>query len=360
MTISDYIPEECLPYVKASGRDVLERIDGDQLRSVVVGVLCGENVRTATEPLTRRRIAILNAALMITIFRACQVMTPSELIEQAHAECRELQKTNPKRIVLMWLLGLTEKQVQNVLRSDDGAWLEYVQLSSRVSEDIALYSEEKFGSLDWILRSSGDSANLGWLWIHLLMNAVGTQSLATRGSEKSMYGKLFEKLVMGSTLRMLGFEYDAGHTGKNMTFWLSERGSKRECDATAIVGDGLGIRFDIGFIGPGNTEISLDKVSRFERMAEISGRSFEMQTVVIVDRIGDGSRIEQLAEAINGKILQMSHALWTVSLDSVIGEHAPNYERKFKMSSTVKDVHKLASESLPPNQLDQIVELIYM
>ena len=357
--IAECIPEECLPYVKASGRDVLERIDGDQLRSVVVGVLCGENVRTATEPLTRRRIAILNAALVITIFRACQQMTPSELIQQAHIECLELQKKDPRRIVLMWLLGLTEKQVQNVLRSDKAAWSDYVQLSDKVSEDMAHYSVEQFGSLDWVLGSGGKTANLDWLWIHLLMNAAGTQSLATRGSEKSVYGKLFERLVMGSTFRMLGFEYDANCTGKDMTFWLSERGDKRECDATAIVGDGRGIKVDIGFIGPGNTEISLDKVSRFDRMADIDGRNFEMQTVIIIDRIGAGSRIEQLAESIDGRILQMSHTLWTVSLDAVIKEHVPNYDRKFRNSSTVKDVHNLASQSLPPNQLDQIVELIY-
>ena len=131
MPLADYIPKECLAYVRASGKELLNRIGHDELREIVTGVLCGENVRSATEPLTRRRLATLNAAILVTLVRASQEMSPRELLEQAQRECRSLSLNDPRRVVLMWILGLTNKQVQNVLRSDDGAWSDFVQPQRR-------------------------------------------------------------------------------------------------------------------------------------------------------------------------------------------------------------------------------------
>ncbi|MFW2003647.1 CfrBI family restriction endonuclease, partial [Acinetobacter ursingii] len=66
-------------------------------------------------------------------------------------------------------------------------------------------------------------------------------------------------------------------------FWLSSQSDeRREADAT-IVFNILGIRVDIVFIGPGNSEITLDKVSRFTKHDEISCKSYHMSTIVIVD-----------------------------------------------------------------------------
>jgi len=82
----------------------------------------------------------------------------------------------------------------------------------------------------------------------------------------------------------------------NKVFWLSERKEKRESDATALIRAGQGVRFDIGFIGRGNPEISLDKVSRFEREIELGRQKHYMATIILVDRIGERSRIVELAE----------------------------------------------------------------
>ena len=70
------------------------------------------------------------------------------------------------------------------------------------------------------------------------------------------------------------------------------------------------MRFDIGFIGRGNPEIALDKVSRFARHEDIEGTNWYMATIIIVDRLGRGSRVEQLAREIDGEIVQMSGAYW--------------------------------------------------
>jgi hypothetical protein len=93
-------------------------------------------------------------------------------------------------------------------------------------------------------------------------------------------------------------------------FWLSSQGEKRESDATVLIEAGKGVRFDIGFIGRGNPEISLDKVSRFEREVEFGRSRWYMSTIIIVDRIGANSRITDLARAIGGTIIQMSMAYW--------------------------------------------------
>jgi hypothetical protein len=105
-------------------------------------------------------------------------------------------------------------------------------------------------------------------------------------------------------------------------FWLSSTG-KRESDATVLCGAGRGVRFDIGFIGRGNPEISLDKVSRFERHLDFGRGNYYMKTFIIVDRIGERSRIEDNARAIDGQIVQMSGSYWirlvAAGLGSAVG-----------------------------------------
>lgn len=93
-----------------------------------------------------------------------------------------------------------------------------------MANDAAKHSSDAFGALKWILEVEGHTAHWNWLWAHALMVPIGSQTLATRGSEKSMYGKFFEKLVMGSVLEILGFSFDGKRSGCDMTYWLSERG----------------------------------------------------------------------------------------------------------------------------------------
>ena len=97
--------------------------------------------------------------------------------------------------------------------------------------------------------------------------------------------------------------------------------------STVLYKAGVGVRFDIGFIGPGNTEISLDKVSRFEKEMEHGRQVHYMSTIIIVDRIGEKSRIVEMAKAINGDIVQMSMAYWVkdicIILNNKIGFKHP-------------------------------------
>lgn len=103
-------------------------------------------------------------------------------------------------------------------------------------------------------------------------------------------------------------------------FWLTSSGEKRESDATLLYKAGKGVRFDIGFIGRGNPEISLDKVSRFEREVEFGRGKWYLATIILVDHIGKGSRIETLAKEIEGTIIQMSMAYWPKEIAKVLHE----------------------------------------
>ena len=144
---------------------------------------------------------------------------------------------------------------------------------------------------------------------------IGSQPLAIRGSEKSTYGKLFERLVLGSVLASLGFEQTGVPPSKtSKVFWLSSKFGEREADATLLVTPGQAIRFDLGFIGIGNPEITKDKVSRFEREFEISKQRYHSATCIIVDRVGEGSALEEQARRAGAKVIQMSMSYWPVEL----------------------------------------------
>lgn len=127
-----------------------------------------------------------------------------------------------------------------------------------------------------------------------------------------MYGKLFERLVLGGVLSALGFtRVDRGDTSSSVgVFWLSDPSDTRECDATLIVKPGVIVRFDIGFIGPGNPEISKDKLSRYAREAELGSGSAKSTTFVIIDRLPRTGKTEAAAKRIGAQILQMSLQYW--------------------------------------------------
>ncbi len=172
-----------------------------------------------------------------------------------------------------------------------------------------------------ITINGSQKAQINWLWMAYLLNTIGAQALAIRGSEKSAYGKLFEKLVLGSLLHILGFKHITPPPQEyEKVFWLSSRNEKRESDATLLYELGQGVRFDIGFIGRGNPEISLDKVTRFEREISLGRSKFFMATIILVDRIGANSRLERMAEEVQGTIIQMSAGYWPKQVAQVLNK----------------------------------------
>jgi hypothetical protein len=159
---------------------------------------------------------------------------------------------------------------------------------------------------------------LQWEEFFRLTTAIGAQTLTIRGSDKSMYGKIFERLVLGTVLTLLGFRFVPDGAAKSVTtaglFWLSDSNDNRECDATVLVTPGNFVRFDIGFIGPGNPEISKDKLSRFASERIHEGKTTYSKTIVVVDTLPRTTKTIEAAKAIGADIIQMSMKFWPIEL----------------------------------------------
>jgi hypothetical protein len=136
-----------------------------------------------------------------------------------------------------------------------------------------------------------------------------------------MFGKLFERLILGSLLTILGFRqvHPSSLDEAEGVFWLSDSTGDREADATLILQPGKIARFDIGFIGPGNSEISKDKLSRYEREIETAGQIYGSNTFIIVDRLPNTDKTRRAAERIGAEIVQMSMQYWPRELAIKMG-----------------------------------------
>ena len=322
--ITNAIPTNGKTLVKYKGSELIERLGSTVIYDVVSSILAGGNVRAMTEKLTQRRVALSNSAMLATFLNLLsEGININELFGQIEKELSSPRKlTIEERNFLQWMLGLTGKSIQNVLRGDKESLKNYVQeLQESINENSKI-AEIDYGIISGMIRSQNGALNFNWSTFQMLSLAIGTQTLAIRGAEKSMYGKFFEKLILGALLTILGFDFISSQdtTRNSMVFWLSERGDKRESDATLLFKPGKGVRFDIGFIGVGNTEISLDKVSRFEREMERGSINHYMKTIVLIDRIGEGSRIVEMAKAIDGVIIQMSMTYWVFEVATILKE----------------------------------------
>src|SRR5258708_11212715 len=292
------IPESMRKLLSANGIETVRQLGVESVRSVILDILSGKNLRSVTESLTRRRIAALNLALVSLFLKGATELDQfvDKLPDMAAQAYANKSYTAAERALAQWILGLTNKAYQNVLRSDLSLVPEYKDVYVEACREVVARHAQEHGELvgtfTWDKNSSVASTPIDWTFLVYLLNAVVAQTLTTRGSDKSTYGKLFERLVLGSLLYILDFEPSLPPQRfpgplPDRVFWLSLRKDEdREADATLIYGPGLGVRFDIGFIGIGNTEITKDKTTRFRRNAKIAAKDYYMATIIIVDRVG--------------------------------------------------------------------------
>lgn len=321
--LTDLLGTDAFKLLSGSGVDLIQQVGFDVIRGIIFDILTGKNLRDSTEVLTRSRIAALNIALTSFFLKGASQSQDfvSNLPSLASNILTRKRLPKSERWLANWLLGLTSKSVQNVLRDNPNLIESYRQRYVETCNEIIAKNKQTYGELTGTLTLGTEvEAQVDWLLILYLLNTIGAQTLTIRGSEKSSYGKLFEKLVLGSLLSILGFKYEPNKSVRKGTFWLSTQDEKRESDATLLYNIGQGVRFDIGFIGRGNSEISLDKVSRFQRHEEIQGTSWYMATFIIVDRLGRDSKVAKLAKDIEGDIIQMSGSYWPCEVASLLHE----------------------------------------
>lgn len=325
MIIDDLFPEKGKLVLTANGKEFIERLGVETARQVILAVLRGENIRTQTEPLTRRRVAIATGAMVYLFVQGwAEVDNFTENLSVFALEQMDNTSQSEKDTFwpAQWLIGLTGKSIQNVLRSNPELRQSYIQDFENAVEEAARRCEEDFGEIsmslgyvvDGELRQSINALN--WKDLTRLTTAIGATTLTIRGSEKSTYGKLFERLIMGSVLTILGFEHveNSQSPKREKVFWLSDSSDVRECDATIRLRPGKLARFDIGFIGKGNPEIMKDKLTRYANEIEQNGKANFSQTFIIVDKMPDTTKTTEAAKKSGSEIIQMSMQFWALEL----------------------------------------------
>lgn len=322
-TIDDLFPEKGKLILSGSGRDFIEKLGVETVRQLTLDILCGENIRTQTEQLTSRRVAIASGAMVALFVKGWQGVEnfTDQLSDMALSQLKSSRRSDKELIwPANWLIGLTGKGVQNVLRDNPAAQEKYIQDFEAALEEASQKCEEDFGSIPMFLGLIEDESgkvyrNLEWRDIIRLTTAIGCATLTIRGSDKSTYGKLFERLVLGSVLHILGFQYIENPSSPiiERVFWLSDNSNLRECDGTLRLRAGKLARFDIGFIGRGNSEITKDKLSRFANV-ELYGETTS-QTFIIIDRLpAKSKKTVEAAKRAGSEIIQMSMQFWPQEL----------------------------------------------
>jgi hypothetical protein len=346
--IKELFPQSSRVLLTGSGRDFVERLGVETTKEAILAVLKGENLRAKTEPLSRQRLTQVSASLIYLFLQGnLQIENFSGKLSQLAIEQIKEAKNDAALIwVAQWLIGLTGKQVQNVLRSNKEAFYEYINDFENALKSASEKVREDMGEIKMRLQlASGESCELDWLDILRLTTAIGSQTLTIRGSDKAIYGKLFEKLILGTALTILGFEHVNLQTNTKTAniFWLSDSSDLRESDATLLFQPGKLARFDIGFIGVGNSEISKDKLSRYAREYEVAGTKSSSVTFIIVDKLPESGKTRKAAENIGAEIIQMSMQYWPRELAQKLGNRLGIKHELQQMSDTDVDEY-LASK----------------
>jgi len=312
--LTSLLPDDARALLERSGLDFVEREGLDSIRDLVLDVYMGKNHRDFTESITRDRLSILGLGLLQFYLEGMRKW-PGFIDKLPFVAANNIQAgrmSKGEKWLNNWVLGLTGKGIQNVLRDDPDAIFEYADSYVRSCKKAAEDRKLGKGQLAGQVGLSQDHLNeFSWEAMVFLQNTIGSATLTIRGSDKSTFGKTLEKPVLGSVFYVLGFDYvDTGRdTDQEGVYWLNHTAG-RESDATLILKDNKAFRFDIGFIGRGNTEISLDKVTRYRNEMEVQGKEYFVKSIVLVDRIGDKSTIRRLAEEAQAKIFTMDTPLW--------------------------------------------------
>jgi len=357
----DFLSEPAQKLLVSQGPALVKQLGIEVVRAVVYDILLGKNVRSSTEMLTRKRISLINLALVDLFLQAqAQGYTPEDLLELSLTTLKRPGRGQKKaeRWLGQWLLGLTDKGVQNILWDDYSTGLErYKAEYFEVCQGAAKSCEAEYGILSGQLTANNLKLELSWFYLLSMLNSAGAMTLTIRGSEKSTYGKLFEKLVLSSFLQVLDFKLSDETNLQNTegVYWLSST-DKRESDATLLLGSGKGVRFDIGFIGRGNSELPLDKVARFQNNLTRGPKNYYMATIIIIDKMGKKSKLEAQAQEIGGNIVQMSMSLWPQQVARILHEKV-GYENPL-VTMPSGDVPEYLKHKLAAINLEKIIAVL--
>ena len=106
--LTSLIPKAGKQLVAYTGKEAVAKIGADIVKDVVASILCGENVRDLTEKLTKRRITLINGAILAFFIRGCHDIDDfSDKYAEYVGEELKSKVTRDEKIILLWMLGLT-------------------------------------------------------------------------------------------------------------------------------------------------------------------------------------------------------------------------------------------------------------
>ncbi|HFU5892595.1 TPA: CfrBI family restriction endonuclease, partial [Enterococcus faecium] len=227
-------------------------------------------------------------------------------------------------LLTLWTLGLTKKSLDNIVRGRANLE-EYINNLNRTLDEAVSNIEDLFGNISGEINLNGKIIEVNWDFISLLFTAIGAQTLTIRGSDKSTNGKFFERLILGSSLSMMGFQYmeempEEVSPSDKLFILSSTESNERETDATVIYNN-KAISIDIGFIGGGNPEISADKVTRFRSDKIIGKIDHQMVPLIIVDTINNKTVIKSIASSLGGTAIEMRDKYWIRNMAKFISDY---------------------------------------
>nr|GFD09535.1 hypothetical protein [Tanacetum cinerariifolium] len=149
LLISDFFPQGSRLLLTGGGRAFVEQLGVEAIKRATLAILSGDNIRTQTEPLTRRRIAMVSAA-MVQLFAQGWQQFPDfkdELSQLAIAQLKAKRAGKTGKWIGQWLLGLTDKQYQNVLRGNSENLTQYVVAFEQTMREAASRCYLDFGAV---------------------------------------------------------------------------------------------------------------------------------------------------------------------------------------------------------------------
>ncbi|CAI2554575.1 hypothetical protein AKUH3B209X_01100 [Apilactobacillus kunkeei] len=311
-------------YIDAVGDNVIS----DNLKSIILN---GSNYRLITEDQVKSKLVLANQEVTKMIDRI-----PSDYLNRKNIKYFFLllgmeiiinTKSSKEYILSLWLLGLTSKGLDNIVGNSYSELYEYCM--------------NHYISSTKIVEEANERGNLSFRdFVKFL--CIDFQALTIKGSMKSMAGKLFERLILGTSLSILGFEfkstaiptedYDKYADHSNPIFWLSskEDNDGREKDATILFKKKI-INIDIGLIGKGNPEIINDKITRYRDTVKRNHIDIASEhTIVIAGEKNDGQTITQAAREAHATVIEIhDNKNWIVDLNDDITNFFDNFISKF-------------------------------
>jgi hypothetical protein len=118
--LSGFLNPASLDLLAGSGASFIQQIGLDVIRDILLDILTGKNLRDSTESLTRRRITALNLAI-VSLFLKGSERSPDFVSQLPYLASDILASkgiSKADRWLSQWILGLTDKAVQNVLRDN--------------------------------------------------------------------------------------------------------------------------------------------------------------------------------------------------------------------------------------------------